>query len=271
MTYDTRERSAAEGRPSEFYTFALGATIWRFTSGNQEPGVAPLWTPATIRRGRLEQGSEMNRSGLTLDVPADFPIAELWRVYPPTGIVSCVLQRAHVGDWELATIWTGRVVNVAWKEDLSQATISMEPIYTGLRRTGLRRVYGKQCPHVLYGSACGVLREDYRADGTVGSVTSSTVQAPEWGALPTGWADGGYLEYSLPGGILERRLVKAHAGDTITVMGRPAGLEVGAVASLFPGCDHSLETCHDKFSNAANFGGTPFIPNKNPFSGDPIY
>jgi hypothetical protein len=39
---------------------------------------------------------------------------------------------------------------------------------------------------------------------------------------------------------------------------------------MYAGCDHLLATCRDRFSNVANFGGFPWIPQKNPFSGDAI-
>jgi hypothetical protein len=44
------------------------------------------------------------------------------------------------------------------------------------------------------------------------------------------------------------------------------------VVTLYPGCDHTLGAAGcAKFANTDNFGGTPFIPNKNPFGGTAIY
>jgi hypothetical protein len=39
-----------------------------------------------------------------------------------------------------------------------------------------------------------------------------------------------------------------------------------ALVALYPGCDHTRETCKDKFDNLANYGGFPWIPSKNPFA-----
>jgi hypothetical protein len=48
------------------------------------------------------------------------------------------------------------------------------------------------------------------------------------------------------------------------------GLAVGAAVDMYAGCDRTLNTWHNRFSNAANFGGFPWIPQKNPFAGDAI-
>lgn len=272
MTYDARETSAAAGAPVEIYTFARGTTLWRYTSADrdQEEGGNTYTAVAGLQRGPIEQGSEMNRSALKVTAPRDFPIAELYRVSPPADVVAMTLRRFHRGDGEVATLWTGRVVNVAWNQDLSQASITLEPISTSLRRTGLRRTYGKLCPHVLYGPACKANPATFVVAGLLTAATGLSITAPEWEGLPEGWLAGGFIEWE-EGGGLERRWIVAHVGGTLS-LDRPAlSLVVGAVVPAFPGCDHTLQTCATKFSNEENYGGTPFVPVKNPFGGDPIY
>ena len=46
------------------------------------------------------------------------------------------------------------------------------------------------------------------------------------------------------------------------VLDRPLvpGTPLGARAELREGCDHTIVTCADRFSNAANFRGEPFLP-----------
>jgi len=271
MTYDARERSREDGRPVELYTFARGTTVWRFTSADRDQVVGgDTYLAHVIQRNSIEQGSEMNRSALKLTVPRDFPIAELYRIAPPGDVVAVTLRRFHAGDGELATLWVGRVVNIAWSADASQATITNEPIYTSLRRNGLRRIYGRMCPHVLYGPACRASPAAFGVAGTVTTLGPASATAAEWGALPIGHFDGGYLEWPEGGGI-ERRFIVAHTGGTLTLDRRAPGLAAGAVATAFPGCEHTLAVCHDKFANSNNYGGQPFIPQKNPFGGDPIY
>ena len=49
-----------------------------------------------------------------------------------------------------------------------------------------------------------------------------------------------------------------------------AGLKAGDAFEAYPGCDHTLATCAAKFGNQLNYGGFPYIPVKNPFTGDAI-
>ena len=66
-------------------------------------------------------------------------------------------------------------------------------------------------------------------------------------------------------------MIVGHNANAITVSAVPPGLAIGDAIYLYPGCDRTLNTCHAKFGNSANFGGFPFIPTKNPFGGSPIY
>jgi uncharacterized phage protein (TIGR02218 family) len=52
------------------------------------------------------------------------------------------------------------------------------------------------------------------------------------------------------------------AADDWLVLDRPLvdGTPVGARAELREGCDHTITTCADRFGNAANFRGEPFLP-----------
>lgn len=51
------------------------------------------------------------------------------------------------------------------------------------------------------------------------------------------------------------------SGDWLT-LDRPLahGLPIGTSAEVREGCDHTLATCADRFANAANFRGEPFLP-----------
>ena len=58
---------------------------------------------------------------------------------------------------------------------------------------------------------------------------------------------------------LEQRVVAAD-GNWL-YLDRPLGaVAAGARAVLLEGCDHTLETCAQRFGNAVNFRGEPFLP-----------
>lgn len=271
MTYDSRERSADLARPVELYTFARGAQLYRYTSANAERIVEfQTFAKAPIQRTEIEQGAEINRSGLRLTVPRDFPVALLYAIAPPSDTVALTLRQYHEGDGELATIWSGRVINVSFRGSLAE--INLEPIGTSLRRNGLRRFYQKTCPYVLGRNGCNVNMEGYRVPAPVDTVVGLTVTANELGAFPDGYFNGGYMEWPIGTGLYERRDIVGHVGTDVELDLIPYGLPVGIIANFFPGCDHTLgEFGCGKFDNEDNFGGMPFIPTKNPYGDEPVY
>lgn len=269
MSFDTVERSVQDGKPVELYTFQRDAAVWRYTSGDRDRTVSgDTYTAAVITRNSIESGSELARSPLQLEVPRDFAVADLWRVAPPTSRVTVLLRQYHDGDGELVTLWAGRVLNVEFEG--ARANITCEPVFTTVRRIGLRRLYQRQCPHVLYGARCGVDKAAHDVAGTVSAISGSALTITAAGSSPDGHFAGGYLEFQPSAGVYERRFIEAHTGSTITLMGSAFGLAVSSSVTLYPGCDHTLATCNSKFSNAANYGGMPFMPEQNPFGGSPV-
>lgn len=271
MTYDSRERSADQARPVELYEFRRDALAWRYTTADRDYVYAlQTFKRAAIRRSNIEQGSELNRSNMRLTMAPDIEILEQYRAGPTTDPVTLTLRQLHEGDGEAAVIWTGRIVSVApWRN--GQAEMVLEPVYTSLRRNGLRRTYQRQCPHVLYGGACGVNPAAFRVTGVAVDVTGTVVQVAEAGTFAAGYFDGGWLEWEVAPSIFERRLIIAHSGTALTLSTQPIGLVIGTAARFYPGCDHTVAACDGKFSNAANYGGMPYIPQKNPYGSDPLY
>lgn len=270
MTYDVVERSADQGRPVELFTFSRDFQRWRYTSADRALVVdSATYLPRSLTRSAIESSYEKARSAITIGAPRDLEVADLYRISPPTLPITCVIQQYHAGDGEVVTIWSGRILSVEFAGISAQ--INLEPVYTSIRRIGLRRTFQRQCPHVLYGGACKVNREAFRIDGIVDSVVGSVVNVPEASLLSAGWFAGGYIEWGSALGIPERRFISDHTGAALTLTAVPFGLVGDMPVKLYPGCDHTIATCNGKFANAANYGGFPFFTKKNPFGGDPIY
>lgn len=270
MTYDTRERSADTGRPVELYAFARGPMVWRYTSADRDLVVeTQTYAPAVIRRGNIEQGPEVSRAMLKLTVPRNLDVLDLYRIVPPSDDITLTLRQYHAGDSEIATLWQGVVVAVTFTG--AEATIQLEPQASGLRRTGLRRIYQKQCPFALYGPDCKLNPAAHRTTGTVAAISGLTLTVLAAAGHPNGYFEGGYLEWLLVPGVYERRFILAHTTSSLDLDAPPVGIEAGAEVRCYPGCDHAIVTCDSKFANAVNYGGMPYIPLKNPFGSDPVY
>lgn len=265
MTYDARELSLESGEPVEMYHFVRGNTHSRYTSAKSAVTyLGETWEPALIQRDRIEFTTEKGRNNLKVATTRDFEIADLFRAMPPTDVILLTVHRMHVGEIEGAVIWAGRVLNCEFTN--STASLTCEPISTSLQRVGLRRMYQRQCPHVLYGSQCKANKASFSVPVTVGSVTGLVVTSASFGLYADGYFAGGYIDFVINGNT-ERRFITDHTGTSITLNLTLDGLAAGSSIVAYAGCDHSLATCNSKFNNAKNYGGMPFIPIKNPFSG----
>jgi uncharacterized phage protein (TIGR02218 family) len=268
MTYDIRERSVQDGAPVELYLFARNDKFWRFTSAGEDVGdSSETWVSAPITRNDIEQSTEQARNALTLTVPRNFQIADMFRIAPPSDVIALTVFRYHRGEEEdVAVIWMGRILNVSFEG--AKATIRCEPVSASMKRQGLRRMYQKQCPHVLYGPGCTLNKDDFAIDTTVTSIDGVTLVVGAVGALSYG---GGFIEYEDADGNLERRFIRSHVTTTLTLNFPFTGLSASDPVTIYPGCAHTMEVCDGDFGNILNYGGTPFVPDKNPFSGTPIY
>lgn len=279
MTYDATERSVQSGAPVELYEFArttvdlstpcmpitTTTVLYRYTSADADVNFESNdWTATPIQRSAVEATREMNRNNLTLTVPRNFEIADLFRVSPPSDVILLTVYRYHRDDANKVVLWMGRVLNCEWGDGLARLTC--EPVATSMRRPGLRRLYQKQCPHVLY--ACGVDRTAFDHATTVSAISGSTLTVASLGAHPYA---GGFVEWTPSAGAVERRFIRSFSGTDL-VLSRPFdGLAVSDDVTVYPGCDHTMATCDTVFNNLPNYGGFPFVPTKNPFGGNPVY
>lgn len=269
MTFNTYEESVQLGAPVELYEFRSGLDRYYYTSADHDVVYgADTYTAIPMQRGSVEVSMEKARNNMTLKAPRNLPVADLYRVQPPSEVVTLSIFRLHEADpdAERVVIWMGRVLNVKW-ERTSTVSIHCEPVTGSLARPGLRRLYQRQCPHILYGTKCGLDKADWQTDAVLTAVSEATITAPEIGAFADNYFAGGMVEFDLPSGNVERRFITSNTGASAVISLPCSDLYVGLAVRVYPGCNHTIATCASKFSNSDNFGGFPFIPQKNPMEG----
>lgn len=281
MSYDSTETSVQDGAPLEIYDFAEDTSEWHFTSaelvGLTVDGVT--YTSAAIERSELSASTEEARNTLTLTVPRTFPIAERYRVAGPVGVISVTLRRLHRGDadgspQDWAVRWMGRVLSCVFEGP--SAKLRCEPVSTSMRRTGLRQLYQRACPHVLYGAGCGLAKSAFAYASTVQVISGLTVTVGELDSAHS--FAGGFVEWVNDDGNTERRFIESAsvvAGspetNVLTLTQAFLDLSVSDSVTVYPGCAHNTTACADEFDNILNYGGWPYIPNRNPFNGNPVF
>lgn len=262
------------GAPVELYEFNYtGANPYRYTSADEDIlDGATVYEARAIKRGDIQFTADIGKASLEIQAQRDLPVTELFKAGIPSGVITLTIKRKHLDDVETAVIWKGRVINVEWSQ--TEVTIICEPIRTALQSYGLRRVFQRQCPFVLYGVDCKVNNTAFKAQGAVSGMSATTITLPAAGSKPNNYYAGGYVQWTNPvTNTQERRSIQASVGSTgvLTLQGAITGLSVGMTVEAFPGCDKSLTSCHAKFGNRDNFGGFPHTPTKNPFNGTPMY
>ena len=143
-----------------------------------------------------------------------------------------------------------------------------------MRRPGLRTMYQRSCPHVLYGRGCRLDKEDFKIPAHLSSITTNGLSVTVYKAssYPNGYFTGGMIS-DMDGNL---RLIIDHVGAKLTLIRKLDGLAWTSAdpedinCYIFPGCMRTKEDCKDKFNNIDNYGGYPFIPLTNPFGGKAI-
>lgn len=281
MTYLSNELSVQSGSPVFLLLFTRGTKEWRYTAAAYHvTALGHTWAPTPVKPGSVTQSNDMAKDTLSLKFPRGHEFASTFLGYSPDQITSVTLYRGHIGDGEFVVYWKGRVSSFRASGD--ELSLECEPIFTSLKRPGLRARYQRTCRHALYHRGCSLNAEDWATDGLCLTADGVNIVVPEAASLPVGWLVGGMLK--APDGVL--RYILNHNGANLTLI-RPlpsleqavadAGYGVnyggqygGAAVRLYPGCDHSLDTCSSKFDNSDNFGGFPWIPSRNPYSGSSI-
>lgn len=265
MSYENLEQSVSSGQPVELYQFKQGVNYFCYTGADREILLTPLsYQPISIERNSIKVNEDTFKSGISLTVHRSEKFAADLLLYSPDEPTTLTILRGHFGDNDYRTYWKGRVAGI--EASGNRLTIECESIFTSMKNPGLRAHFEYNCRHALYSGRCGALTSSYdvslRVTNVVSPVTFDLLGAA---ALGSGWFTGGMLRFAS-----SYRFITSHSGDRITISRPLAGLDLGSDVSLFPGCDHSKETCKNKFNNIENFGGFPWVPLTNPMNGSSI-
>jgi uncharacterized phage protein (TIGR02218 family) len=266
MSYLGDEQSVHDSEPIELYEFTRGVLRYTYTSATEPVTFnSAVFKPVTMQRTSLESSGELGRAGIVVTMPRDIAFLLDYRIAPPSEITTLTIYRKHrnAPDSEALIIWMGRILSLKWPT--STIELNCEPIFTSMRRLGLRRQFSRNCGHVLYGPQCGVNATAYKGTGEVTALVGNIATVTIAGDNGNNYYSGGYVQYEYDN-RLERKMILRQIGLNLTLSGLPVGLTGGMTVEIFPGCDHTLATCKNKFANTLNYGGFPWIPTKNPFN-----
>lgn len=275
MAFETYEESVEHGQPVELYVFGYQGGVFRYTSDADDFTLSGQIYEAVpgLSRSPIDDTGDVAKSSLTVTAPEDFYISKLFEVYPPSDVVELSVYRLQRSDpSDIKTMWLGRVLNATWGVGYSQ--LLCESMQTRLKQPGLRRIYSKNCPHLLYGSDCRASQILFEDVVEIEAITNGGfhLHSSSFGAAPTAdYYAGGKIAFDAGGGIIERRGIREHVGDVIVITHPIPSLLQTSTISAWPGCNRTLSDCRLKFNNVPNFGGMPYMVEKNPFGQSSVY
>lgn len=271
MSFLTLEQSQDDSAPIELYEFSwLGHTLYYTTADSDVVVGTQTYTATQLARSEISDTGEIGKNQLTITAPDQFPVSALFGAGPPDDVVTITIKRAQFADiTDVQIIWLGRILTVNWPPQRSE--ITCENVFTALRAAGLHRVYTINCPYPLYGTQCGVniatFTEIHTIDIQVGNVlTGSTLNDQV-----DGWWAGGKLTWEYQPGFFAKRGIKNHVGTQIEITFAMPNFPLGTAVNVSAGCDHTFPTCIGKFGAQANYGGFPFMTQKNPWGNVSIF
>lgn len=278
--YQDYEESAESGQPIQLFLFRYGSQpleYYGYTDADLKPADEPMtvsgidYYAVPISRDRISQDGSLDKSALRIETDIGTDVAELFRVWPPSSVVTLVIAEGHVGDpdSEFLVTWAGRIV--AASREKSKLKLTGEPVSTSLRRPGLRRHYQIGCMHQLYGPHCLADKPSKTVPATVASISgaSVTLDAGWNGAFAAAKFLGGLLEWPAPGGSTNVRTILRVTGNTLMLSGLPQDLAATDAVDVVVGCNHRAYAeddgdCKPLHDNILNYGGCRWIPIKNP-------
>lgn len=263
--YDVKEASVDDGEPYFLYLFDDGITENRFTSDPVNlTKMAETWLKSPVSHGDLEQTGSIEKAAVDLEFSNTDTFARTF-LAPASAITTVTIWRGHHTDLTEThrVVWKGRVVGA--KASGQKIVISVESVFTSLRRPGCRSRMQSTCRFSVYHNGCNLDRADFEEAGTVSDVSGLVLTITEAASAPANDYKAGMVGYNGAFGWIEN-----HTGDQITltlpIPGLAEAVAIGPTAvTLYPGCNLTIERCNDRFDNKLNNGSFPYIPHKNPF------
>jgi uncharacterized phage protein (TIGR02218 family) len=263
VTFEQYENSEESGRPIEIFHFSIGLENFYYTSaedtitygGNQ-------YVTRQITRTSVKESVEGGKARLEVTLPTDDLVCSRYvGIVEPSPMYLNVIRFHRQDLLDGRVVWTGRLTTVKYQKNGTRAQMTFIPSESVYSRAIPHYKYQALCNHVLYDDGCGIDPDSYKFTGTATGASGSNVTVTGLQASKgADWAKGGKCTVN---GV--DRLILDQSGDVLS-LSLPFGDDPdGQTIDVFAGCDHQVTTCGNKFGNAVNYGGFPFVPTKNPF------
>jgi len=260
------KEEAVEIQPIELFHFwrTDNGEHWRYTSRDEDIDF----------KGNTFLKGPINRGSITYNPDIDVSQVDIMAVFSDDPFIKYIAQNPIDPVWveiirvhkdlqnEGSILFIGQISKVGFSgQNVSAQAVSFEFF---LKHAIPTTRYQPKCNHFVYddivdGFGCGIDRTPFLVQ-TQATVSGLILTSSDFGNQVDGYFKHGWVEFGD-----EKRMVSDHTGNNVTI--RYAFSEVIpsiVTVNIYPGCNGAAETCRDKFSNIAQFGGHLYIPADNP-------
>lgn len=219
-------------------------------------------------RGGFQPGEIRNELGFTVDaasIAGALDSETLTEADLSAGLYDGALVICLRVDWsnpaDRIGVWRGEIGEIRRGETFFEAELR-GPAHRLTQTTG--RVYSRRCDAELGDARCAKVVSGGAFTGAgavVHAAGARSLRASGLAAFASGWFTRGRLTWTSGANAGTAFDVETHRDDTIELHAAPAQpMTPGDTFDVVAGCDKKLSTCRDKFANAVNFRGFPFMP-----------
>lgn len=281
MTFDTRERARFGGKPIRLFRFARQDVVWRFAQADRVITAGGFdWLPAQIDRDEIKQTGEKAKDRVKIrmaylrnpfadvaDLPATQSLGDLWHPYIPSDPVSVMCFGHHNGEASAPVLeWSGEVAQPGYTDVELTLTCIPGKAISEAKNQGAK--WQRACWKEPYSTGlrgCNLDPADFEVPATLTSVDGLTVVAAAFATAPLSLLQGS-LSWTRSNGLVERRTIVSHAGDTLRLLYGGAELAAALDVVALPSCPNTYAGCVER-DNTINFGGASYKPIENPLEG----
>lgn len=276
MSFEAFEIGRFTGRPLRLFVFQRQALIWRYCTGDRNVVIGGnTYFAEAIDRSEIRQTAERAKDDVTITLPylrdpaaLAFPVTQAlgdnWHPYIPHDTIAVTCLATHYGDTDPPAVeWSGIVTQPAFTDTELTLTCTPGPAIARARNQGPK--FQRACWKTVYSTGlrgCNLALSAFEVAGTLSAVSGLDVTAAAFAIAPLP-LDGGWLEWTRGDGLVERRSIMAHSGDTVTLLYGAAALAAGLAVTARPGCPRTWAACEAR-GNTINYGGSVYKPGKDP-------
>jgi uncharacterized phage protein (TIGR02218 family) len=227
---------------------------------------SPGMIPSAIRKsGDFEPDSADVRGALAHDAIRAEDLA--------AGRFDGASVRIGLVDWESGereVLWRGIMGSVSEEDGHFGAELVSRK--AELLRDPVPRT-SPSCRAVFCGPGCGLSAAVFTHEGALASLdATANAIALEAGVDPADLVGGNVIWLDGPHAGQRMQVVAQLDGSDALILDTPLNpaTPTGAALLLREGCDHTLDTCATRFTNAANFQGEPFLPGNDLLTRYPV-